>query len=71
MFNRTIEMNVVKKRKKDTDDPMPREPKLNGARVLDLVRPSLDGFGRTAIKIMACYIAMDTARKVVVNRLSK
>lgn len=70
MFNRTIEMNVVKKRKKRDDQPIP-EPRFDERKVSNIVKPSLDGIGMTVMKIMAAYIALDTARKIAVNRLSK
>ena len=70
MFNRTIQLNVVKKRNKDSDSENP-ERVLNDEKIMDMVGEVVTGTARVVLKVAASYIAMDTARKVVVNRLSK
>ncbi len=68
MFNRQISVGLVKKSKNadESDD--------NGAAIevhYVTAKKIFDGSSVKIMKMVAAYIALDTARRVVVNRLSK
>lgn len=69
MFNRTIQLNVVKKSKKD--ETASDEHELTIQDYSAAARKILDGGTMRVMKMVTAYIALDTARKIVVNRLSK
>lgn len=70
MFNRTVELKLVKKSKKNADQA-DTEQELDESKILNIMRTGVAGTGMVAVQVLACYMALDTARKVVVNRLSK
>lgn len=69
MFKRTIELNVVKKSKKAADVSDEHEPTAED--YLAMGRKIFDGGSMRIMKMVAAYVALDTTRKIVVNRLSK
>lgn len=69
MFKRTIEFNVVKKRNKD--EAVSDDVDYTAEDYLAMGKKVFDGTSMKIMKMVAAYVALDTARKVVVNRLSK
>jgi hypothetical protein len=70
MFNRMVEVKLVKKAKKGDGDPTD-ERELTAEDYLTMSRKIFDGGSMRIMKMVAGYVALDTARKIVVNRLSK
>lgn len=69
MFNRTIEARIVKKSKKNAD--ISDENDFTAEDYFAMGRKIFEGGSMRVMKMVAAYVALDTARKVVVNRLSK
>lgn len=69
MFNRMVEVKLVKKGKKVDDSS--DEPEPTAEDYLLVARKVFDGGSMRIMKMVATYVALDTARKIVVNRLSK
>lgn len=70
MFNnRTIELNVVKKSKKDETSKDERELTLEDYSAA--MRKIFNGGTMRVMKMVAVYIALDTTRKIAVSRLGK
>lgn len=69
MFKRTIELNVVKKSKKSETDS--NEHELTIQDYSAAARKILNGGSVRIMKMVAAYVALDTARKIAVSRLSK
>lgn len=67
--NRTIELSVGKKSKKGETSTDERELTIEDYSAA--ARKFFDGSSVRIMKMVATYVALDTARKIVVNRLSK
>lgn len=69
MFNRTIGLRVVKTHAEP--EPTPEEVQASMEELFDIVGQLAHNAGRGIIKLVVGYIALDTARKVVIGRYGK
>jgi hypothetical protein len=67
MFNRQITIGLGKSNKGDADSDDGSTIEVHYA----TARRAFEGGSLKIMKMVAVYVALDTARKVVVNRLSK
>lgn len=70
MFNRTIQLDVVKKSKK-VHDTAPEDAGYNAEEIAQMANDSAYNLAFLAVKVMGSYMLFDTVRKIAVNRLSK
>jgi len=69
MFNRTVQLDVVKKtRKNETQDQEDPVEKYNR---LVYISAAVNNTIFQVTKVVAAYMVLDATRKIVVNRLSK
>lgn len=68
MFKRQIQISMVKRPKaEDSVD----EPSITPEDVVAVAKTIVVGTGFVALELMASYMALDTVRKIAINRLSK
>ena len=70
MFNRTIQLDVVKKVKKNRNQEL-EEAGYNAYEIADMVNQTAYNACFLAVKVIGSYMIFDTIRKIAVNRLSK
>jgi hypothetical protein len=68
MFNRTIQLDVVKKNKKEINELVSEENAINQVAIADVVFANAS---RQFALLVGTYLILDTVRKIAVNRLSK
>jgi hypothetical protein len=68
MFNRTIQLDVVKKNKKEINEPVSEENAISQVAIADVVFANAS---RQFALLVGTYLILDTVRKIAVNRLSK
>jgi hypothetical protein len=69
MFNRTIQLDVVKKDKKSpTEEVVSVDDAVSYAAIADV---AVRNIAEHAITVIGTYMLFDTIRKIAVNRLSK
>jgi hypothetical protein len=69
MFNRQIEMRLVKKSKKNADEAS--TPEVSAEDINNILEDVITGTGRVIVQVAASLMLVDTVRKIVINRLSK
>lgn len=70
MFNRTIEVGLVKKSKKNREDAM-EEAGYSAEEITERVDQTANTLCFLTITVVGSYMLFDTVRKIAVNRLSK
>lgn len=70
MFKRQIQIALVKGSRK-RDETSVDEPQMSEEDVLEMIKTVVTGVGFVTLELMVSYMALDTMRKIAVNRLSK